>query len=166
MEYEVCRKSRFAKKSLGLLYTYNVIFLMVWLSEINITILAKSILFCRFCYMFVTEWLSEENAKDACKRDWQSIEIKRRVLCKQKWLNRPRFQSSTASPQPWGVPWGLFSGVTAWVLRMNAERCVSRRWEEDGAFNGGRGNISVCAMVQVESEWMEKWFGDCFYKTG
>lgn len=154
------------KKTLGLLYTYNVIFLMVWLSEINITILAKSILFCRFCYMFVTEWLSEENAKDACKRDWQSIEIKRRVLCKQKWLNRPRFQSSTASPQPWGVPWGLFSGVTAWVLRMNAERCVSRRWEEDGAFNGGRGNISVCAMVQVESEWMEKWFGDCFYKTG
>ena len=57
------------KKTLGLLYTYNVIFLMVWLSEINITILAKSILFCRFCYMFVTEWLSEENAKDACKRD-------------------------------------------------------------------------------------------------
>ena len=58
-----------AKKTLGLLYTYNVIFLMVWLSEINITILAKSILFCRFCYMFVTEWISEENAKDACKRD-------------------------------------------------------------------------------------------------
>ena len=27
--------------------------------------------------------------------------------------------------------------MTAWVLRMNAERCVSQRWEEDGVFSGG-----------------------------